>query len=532
MKRLISLLLAATLLLAFVAGCSKTPSGGGTTPPADKDSFVIALDSDPVRIDPIVAYDFTTNPIVNQITQGLLSFNEQNELVPLLAESWEQVDDLTYVYQIRSNVTFSDGSPMTMDDVLYSLERNRSAGSYVEWMFSSVEKMEATGDWELTVTLSQPDAIWQYVFGTMAGHIVQKAFAEEKGDAVGTADTGIIGTGPYTYVSWQSGSEVVLEKNPNYWGEDAGHFQKLIFKIVAEDSTRVTALKTGEVDCIVPAPASQMDVLLADEAVSVTSSPGFGIVYAAFNTQRAPFDNADVRKAVEMAIDLESIQANLVKTTGEPSTVLPNSFALFGTEKDRWVEYLDKAPKHVFDAEGAKALLATAGYADGFTIDLVTNEDGLRNSIALAMQENLSAIGVTLNIVKVSGDEHTAYQFGEVLDANGLRDYDILIAGWEADFPDPSGNLQPMYEGNIPYNAAAYDNPLVTQLIQDQAQESDTSLRNDMMFSAMDIVVKDTPYINLFYPVKSIAINSAYEGVYMNASWIWNIAFQNVVPVS
>jgi peptide/nickel transport system substrate-binding protein len=149
--RILALVMCAAMMFTLLTAC-----GGGDTSgeaAAEKDTFTIALDSDIVKLDPAFAYDFTTNPVVNQITQGLLVFDEENQLQPMLASSWEQVDDVTYVYQIRDDVTFSDGSAMTMDDVLYSMERiaNPDTASYLGWMYDNVASIEQTGDWELTV---------------------------------------------------------------------------------------------------------------------------------------------------------------------------------------------------------------------------------------------------------------------------------------------------------------------------------------------------------------------------------------------
>lgn len=531
-SRFLALLLCAAMLFTLLTACGGGDASGDGSTSADKDTFTIALDSDIVKLDPAFAYDFTTNPVVNQITQGLLSFDENNELQPMLASSWEQVDDVTYVYQIRDDVTFSDGSAMTMDDVLYSLERTRDpdTASYLGWMFDNVASIEQTGDWELTVTLSQPDATWQYVPGTTACHIISKAYAEKVGDKLGTPEGGLVGTGPYKYVSWQNGASVELTRNENYWGEDAGYFDNLTFKIITEDTTRVTALQTGDVDCTVAPPESMLDVLKSDENLTLTASPGFGVTFLAFNTQKAPFNDAKVRQAIYSAIDLDTIYETLIKDAGEPSTALPNSTALFGTETEAWTEYAANAPQHTYDVEAAKALLAEAGYPDGFECAITISDNSLRNTIALAIQEQLAEIGVTVTINKVSTDEHTAYQFGENLDANGVRDYDMIMAGWEADYPDPSGNLMPLCQGGNNSNAAAYNNEEVTSLINQQLQLSDPTQRNDLMFQALDIVMEDVPYIYLYYPVKNIAINSAYKGVTMNASWIWNIHFQDVHP--
>lgn len=532
-SRILALVLCAAMLAMLLTACGGGDTSGDNGASADKDTFTVALDSDIVKLDPAFAYDFTTNPVVNQITQGLLTFDEENQLQPMLASSWEQVDDVTYVYQIRDDVTFSTGDPMTMDDVLFSLERTMDpdTASYLGWMFDNVASIEQTGDWELTVTLSQPDATWQYVPGTTACHIISKAHAEEVGDQLGTPDGGLVGTGPYKFVSWQNGTSVELTRNENYWGEDAGYFENLTFKIITEDTTRVTALQTGDVDCTVAPPENMLDVIAGDDGLTMTSSSGFGVTFLAFNTEKAPFDNAAVRNAIYTAVDLDTIYSSLIKSAGEPGTVLPNSAALYGTETAAWSDYAEKAPQHTYDVDAAKAMLAEAGYADGFTCDLTISDNSLRNSIALAIQEQLAEVGITVNINKVSTDEHTAYQFGEILDANGLRDYDMLMAGWEADYPDPSGNLLPLCQGGNSSNAAAYNNETVTDLINQQLKLSDPTERNDLLFQALDIVAEETPYIYLYYPVKNIAMNSAYEGVTMNASWIWNIHFQDVHPV-
>lgn len=529
--KLLCLMLSVVLLFTLLAGCGN--SGGKSA--TDKDTFIVGLDSDIVKLDPAFAYDFTTNPVVNQISQALLDFDNDNQLQPLLAKSWEQTDDLTYVYQIRDDVTFSDGSAMTMDDVIFSMERVRDPelASYLGWMYDNVDTIVKTGDWELTVKLVTPDATWQYVPATTACHVLKKEFVESKGDSFGTSEGGMIGTGPYTYVSWKNGTEVVLKRNDNYWNKDeTAHFENLVFKIITEDTTRVTALQSGDIDCIVPAPASMISVMEGDANITLTSAPGFGVTFTAFNTEKAPFDNADVRRAISMAIDFDDYYTNLVGKTGDAPTALPSSNALFTIESARWESYAASAPKYSFDVEGAKALLAGAGYPDGFDCVLTVSEDSLRGSIALAMQENLKAVGINMEIKKVSNDEHTAYQFGDILDSDGLRDYDMIMAGWEADYPDPSGNLVPLYQGGNSSNTAAYDNATVTELLAQQAAESDPSVRNDLMFQALDIITEDMPYLFMFYPIKTIAINKDYTGLTMNASWIWNIHFQNVKPVA
>ena len=186
--------------------------------------LVVGLQGDVVAIDPVYAYDFTANPVVNQITEGLLKFENGETIAPNLAERFENPDPLTYIYYLRQDVTFQDGSPMTIDDVIFSMERTRNpeTASYVGWMYNSVDTIERTDDWTVTVKLKEPDALWQYVLATTAGHVISKAYYEANAETFGKPEGGVLGTGPFKFVSWATGSEIVLEKYDGYWNSANG----------------------------------------------------------------------------------------------------------------------------------------------------------------------------------------------------------------------------------------------------------------------------------------------------------------------
>lgn len=174
-KKIIALGLVAAMTIAMVTGCGgkKSESSNKTvTSQSEADEMVIGMNSDIIACDPAFAYDNNTNAVVDQITEGLLAYDQDNKLVSKLAKSWEQVDDVTYKYEIRDDVKFSDGTQMTADDVVFSLNRIKdpSVASYLNWMYANVDSIEKTGDWEVTVKLSTPDALWQYVPATTAGH--------------------------------------------------------------------------------------------------------------------------------------------------------------------------------------------------------------------------------------------------------------------------------------------------------------------------------------------------------------------------
>lgn len=500
--------------------------------------FTVALDGDIVALDPAYAYDFTTNPVINQICESILTFDDNSQIVPLLAESWQVVDDTTYVYEIRSDVNFSDGTMMTMEDVLFSLNRHmdENVGSYLGWMFDAVESIEQTGDWEITVKLSQPSATWQYVLGTCGGCVISKAAYEAAGDSFGTADGGLIGTGAYAFDSWKSGQEITLVKNENYWNKDVDiAIDELIFKVIPEDVTRVTALQAGQVDCAFILPADMMPILAASPNLSVDKVETFGLTYLAMNVEMEPLNDVNVRKAIYHAIDFQSIADNIILDAGELAGVIPHSPSLYTINPEEWEAYAESAPVYEYDVDKAMAYLADSIAPDGFSMTLITNEDSLRYNICLAIQEYLAAVNIDVEILKVSSDEHTNYQMGGVIDDEGIREYGMLIGGWESDFPDITGNIEPLFAGYNTgeggSNAASYANDEVDELLRAQNASTDPSERNQLMFNVLDIVANDLPYINVQYPVRNVALSNSFEGFNMTAAWLWNLRFANITPV-
>lgn len=542
MKRILALILAmamATMLLASCGGSSDSngtaSNGGQSSSSADGTTFTVGLDGDIVALDPAFAYDFTTNLVVLQITQGLVAFDQNNEVVPVLAKSWEAVDDTTYVYEIRDDVTFSDGTPMTMDDVIFSIERvmNPDTGSYLQWTTSKIECLEQTGDWELTVHLTEPYSQFKYVFATTAGHVISKAYYEAHEDNFGTAEGGILGTGAYVYDSWTSGQEIVLKKNENYWNkEKTPAIDTIVYKVIPEDTSRVTALQTGDVDFTAATPQDMLDTLYADDNLDIQTIETKGVTMIAFNTQRAPMDDVNVRKAIASAINLEDIEANVIKDAGEAATCMPNSKVLYTIEPEKWEDYVANADYCKYDLEKAKEYMAQSDYPDGLEINMIISDNSLRYSIALAIQEALKEINITLNLVQVGGDEHTAYQSGTILDENGDRDYDMIMCGWEADYPDISGNIEPLYAsynaGEGGFNAAVFKNDQVDEYINIQATSLNDEERNDAMFKVMDIVNAEQPYYNIFYPTKQFTMNKKFTGLTINDSWNMNMFFEDV----
>lgn len=532
------MLILAMVLVFTMAGCGGSGSSGGS---GDKEVvFNVALNGDIIKLDPAFTYDNNTSSVVTQITEGLLHFDENNQLQPWIAESWEAVDPLTYKYTIREGVTFSDGNPVTVDDVIYSMERIKdpATGSYLNWMYDSVESIEKTGDREITVKLSKPDATWQYVPATPGGHIIEKAYCEQHKDDFGSVSGGIIGTGPFVYLenSWKSGSEITLTRSSDYWYKDATtDIQKIVFKVIPDDTTMTTAIKSGQIDFTVSTPETMLDTLKSSDAVELLPTESFGVHYYAFNTSKAPFDDVNVRKAISYAIDLPTMQSSIVKDTGSIGTPMPMSQALMTIEPDRWKEYASKVTPYEYNLDKAKEYMAKSKVPNGFSCEITVNQTASNYSKALILQEALKKLNIEASINKVSADEFYTYQFGNNM-KDGKRDYDILVATWGSDFPDPSGNLNPLYltdnikEGGS--NCAAYSNPQVDEYLLAAHKSTDNSERTDLMFKALDIITADSPYIYTDYPIYYATLSKKFTGYVMTATFSWDMCFRDVTTVS
>ena len=534
-KRLVSIGLVAAMTVTLLAGCGssseKSGSSSGAVSQSAEGELVIGMNSDIIACDPAFAYDNNTNAVVCQITEGLLAFDQDNKLVPKLAKSWEQVDDLTYVYQIRDDVNFSDGTQMTADDVVFSLNRIKdvSSGSYLNWMFASVASIEKTGDWEVTVTLSTPDALWQYVPATTAGHVISQKFYEENKENFGKTGTGLIGTGPYVFDSWTKDSEIVLTENENYWDKDNNAENApttLDYKIITEGTTLVSALQSGQVDLTMGVPTDQIPVIEKDDSLAVTESETFGTDYIAFNTQKEPFNDVNVRKAIYYALDRNEILDNITNGTVSKANASMINEAVCTFNEDDWKAYLEAAPDYEYNMDKAKEYLEQSSVPDGFECSIICNQTATQNSIALLLQTALKELNITLNIEKVTEDERVS-----IFNGGNNRDYDMIFCLWFSDFPDPAGNLNSLYPstggGEGGSNAAVYQNAEVDTWLAAELASSDPTERTQLMQQILDKVMDDVPYLILDYPKAIMVTNSKVQDPQFSAEYQFNLFFKD-----
>ena len=488
----------------------------------DETSVVFALEGDVRGLEPALSYDFTANPVVCNISEGLMMFTAEGGLEPLIAESFDQPDALTYVYTLRDGVVFSDGTPVTADDVVASIARVRDpeVAGPLAWMYDVPEAVvEKTDDTTITIKLTTPSALFRYVPATTAGHVIPAAAIEQYGlDLLRNP----IGTGPYKFVRWDAGSQIELEKNPNYWQEGKPHFERFVYHIVEEGTTRITGLKNGELDMLTSVPPDQLEAVAEFPNVELQEVVGYTITLVALRNDKPPFDDVNVRKAVSYATPIQSIMENIVGATGVQSrntTVPPDMPGSASAELE----------PILYDVDKAKELMAASAWPDGFSTKLnVIAPNDIWVPQAVAIQEALREINIDVEIVQLP--------YADFITLQTAGDYEgMLHYTWGADFPDAAGNLIPVFlSTSIPpqNNHAYYNNPEVDRLLNESESELDQEARLELLREAQRIISEDQPVIFLEHFKWFLAMSTSLTGYTLGPLWYWDSFGRDLKPAT
>ncbi len=391
MKKILSLVLLTALVLSSVAGCGKTEVPVSAAPDAPveyKDTITLATYKDPATLDPMESNKPDIIYVALNIFDPLVIKDSlTGEVTPMLAESYEYLDDTTIRFHLRKGVKFHDGGDFTAEDVLFSYTRAKANPiSYSTFAPFDLDNSKIVDDYTFDLKMYEPYAP---VFTTLSGGrsgIASKAAVERLGDAEYARNP--VGTGPYKFVSWETGTQITLERNDEYWGEK-GQTKNLVFKVIPEASSRVIALETGEADLAYSINGSDVNRVNDIEGFHAEVTPSFRYTLLTFSMQDEVLSNKDLRYALSYAIDRESLVDAIYGDTASVATgYMPAN--VFG-----W-NAMGPMP---YDPDKAKEYLAKAGYADGVTIDFLIDGSDEFKSVAEIIQNMWASIGVTTNIV-------------------------------------------------------------------------------------------------------------------------------------
>lgn len=364
-----------------------------------------------------------------------LIVRDGQESVGSLAESWETVDPLTWVFHLRDEVTFTNGEPLTADDVVASLEKTvKEAGPLADY-WTDLDTVTAIDDTTVQITTTVPkgdmlSSLEMLLIGP-ADLLEDPDFAEHP-----------IGSGPYTLTEWTRGSKVVLERNPDYWGPEPT-VETLEFYEMAEESSRVTALLSGELD-VIPLEPDSLSAVEESDTARVIASPSWQYYYLWPNHSKESLANEKVRQAIYHAIDIQSMVDSLFPTTGR---IMQAPISQVATDAATLEPY-------TYDPDLAKQLLADAGYPDGLTLGLqwASGDGPLIRDVATTIAANLGQIGIEVEL-----QERDAAGF---VDARENRTYDLSLQRHSGALGNASSTVGRLYtsaEHRIGFSDPTYD---------------------------------------------------------------------------
>lgn len=462
-----------------------TPAGTAAVP-----EVTWNLPYEPMSIDPMLSFNYAENTVDSNMCEGLTRITPDLEVENALAEQVESPNDTTYVYTLRDGVQFWDGSPLTAADVVYSLERQVGADAPTYWTdyFTNVESVTQTGDAEVTVTLSTPDALFAQGMSSAAGAIVQKAAAEAAGEQFGTPKGGMMCTGPFQLDSWEPGKAITLVKNENYW-DDAliPKVEKLSFSFIADESTAINALRSGDVDgqffYLPPAGLSQLEG--SDASITFGKSYIFWSLRAIQET--GTFSNPKVREALLAAIDSQAIADVVFQGAAIPSPVLTGPAYYGDDEAGKLFQAAYDGYELKPDIERAKALLAEAGDVSAPIVLGVQGSSAVHEQTANLIQAAGQAIGLTIE-TKVIPVEQFGNLYFDPKAREGLDGFFTTYYGNVTDPLDVYTTFMPDSTNNfIKYDGAAAE-------LTEARATLDPVKRAELTIAAQEKITRDLPW--------------------------------------
>ncbi|MBO8142415.1 MAG: ABC transporter substrate-binding protein [Firmicutes bacterium] len=484
--------LVAALLLTACSGDRSAPAGsssGGTGGARGDNTFRIAVGIDPDTLDPAGMTTTTVANMVDYIVETLIKIDKDGNIKPGVAESWEVAPDgRSITFELREGVQFHDGTPFNAEAVKFNIERilNPDVRMPLRASYTVIERAEVVDEHTVTLHLKEPAP---YLLGaltyTAAGMISPKS-VNEHGNSM-TAYQHPVGTGPYALKEYTKGSQLVLEKFEDYWGE-APYYDQVVFQIVPEAATRESMLLAGQVDMIILPPTSDIPALQSNSNVRVLLAPSDRTIYAAINTQHPALQDKRVRQALNYAVNKEEIIEHVLFGAADVMDA-PMAKPLLG--------YCQTGP-YPYDPEKAKQLLQEAGATD-LELEFVTPTGRYLQDYqaAQAIANFLQEVGVQVSLSTMDWPTYTA----TIMVPPERSTVQIHILGWAPTFMDSQQQMLQFTKDNHPPKGLAssyYTNPQVEELVAQANREVDQEKRQELYCEAAKTIWEDAPWIFLW----------------------------------
>ena len=464
-------------------------SGGGNITKTD---IVFAQGADIVTLDPAGQQDTTSSVLMKHVYSTLMDIDDDGNLVPDLAESYEMKSDTEYTFTLRQDACFSDGTPVTAKDVKFTFDRAKDMPK-TKSNTSKIEEVIADDDHHVTFKLTQPYAAFKTIITNSNLSIVSEAAVTAAGESYGDVDN-ILGSGEFTVTEWVPNDHYTLARNEKYWGE-MPITTTITCRVIPEGSARAIALEAGEVDLVWNVDATDCANIEANPDVTLLSQTSSSIEYLGMNTTKEKFKDVRVRQAINYALDKQTFVDTIIEGRGSVANSYINSMI------PGWTDEVEAYP---YDPAKAKELLAEAGYPNGFECKIYVNGD-VRTRSAQIIQAQLAEVGITVDI----------YEWGALLDSLNAGEHEMFLLGWSNSSFDADGSTyQLFYSGNhgATGNRAFLTDDKVDELIINAQKESDDTKRMEFYKELQVYLHEISPWCPLYYKNDNVGVRADLKG--------------------
>lgn len=518
-KNFLALVLSTAMAAVLLTGCGgaetgqgaagsqpesgRTEEGGSGEAGKLRDTIVFAQSADATSLDPQAIVNMRSFDVYANMFDGLVALDENNKVIPALAESWEKIDDKSMRFKLRQGVKFHDGSTMTAEDVKFSFERminSKIVSTYVSFL----ESVEIEDENTVVLKCSEPYAQMLITLTIPCCAIVPKAVVEA--DETGFAQKPV-GTGPYKFVEWKESESITMEAFDGYWGQPA-KTKNLVMKVIPEGAQRTIMLETGEIDVAYDVLANDAARIEENGDLTLLHQVGqkFGVVYFKANS-KGPVGDPRVRQAIEYAVNKEELMQAILAGYGQVGK-------LYATPMTAGYDAAGDGSEYSVDK--AKALMTEAGYPDGFDLAIYTTEAQTYVEIAQILQSQLQEVGINATITTL--EQNTLNQ--KVYDGEEIEMRINFYNSLTGDMDFVMSKLVTTAYGQT------YFNEKVDEIQKRAKAEFDDAKRNEIYGEFLDLMAKDMPWMTLYYEENLVGINKKVQDFSMSS--ISAYKYQNV----
>jgi len=497
-KRKTLITLCFVFLILLIVGCgggeTETEGGSDSSENGKATSDVaqevrVAVTTEAIGLSPTETWDGASATVLNQMYETLVQRDpESGDIVPLLAESYETLDDTTWIFNLKEDVTFHDGTPFNADAVKYTFEKlvDPETAAPAAHIMAFMKDIEVEDEFTVKMTTHEPSPNVLPVLASESAAIISPE-ADQNQNLMQEA----VGTGPFKFVSWTQGDRIEMEKNEDYWGE-VPTIEKLTFITVPDSNTAVSMLEAEEVDLYDLAEPALVPRVEAMDGIEMLQEPGSPGYYFSFNTQKEPMNELEFRQAVAMAIDVDSF----IDTLDGTGFKFPGMFGPAVLDYDESIEGLG----YEYDPEAARKIVEENGYGDYELTIFSTDQGGYKRQAEVA-HADLTDIGLNVKMEQM--------EWGTLLERTADGDHDLFVLGSS----NSMTGLETMYgyfhtDSVGANNRTQHSNEEFDKIVDEARITIDDEKRQELINEAHEMLINEVFMVNMYHGVNTLAHSS------------------------